>query len=227
MSSFLLKIIACIFMFIDHIGQVYYNGTSILNILGRLAFPIFAFQITEGYRHTKDVKKYLLRLFILALISQIPFMIMMKREGFAINTIATLLFGLICITIYDRKKIIGIISVIVLGLIAQFAKFDGGIYGVLLIFNFYIFKNYKGLLTFFYILIITFLYGQPIMKYINYEPEVLRRVFMFYLPYYLATLSPLILIHFYNNKKGKDIKYFFYLFYPLHIIIILLIKHFI
>ena len=76
MSSFVLKIIACFTMFIDHVGYLIFNGdSSWFNYVGRLAFPIFAFQISEGYIHTHDVKKYLLRLILFAFISQIPFLL--------------------------------------------------------------------------------------------------------------------------------------------------------
>ena len=73
MTSFTLKIIALITMFIDHSGYVFAGNFSFCNFIGRIAFPIFAFQISEGYKHTKNLKKYFLRLGIFALISQIPF----------------------------------------------------------------------------------------------------------------------------------------------------------
>ena len=57
MSSFVLKIIAIITMFIDHLSFAYNGSFSYLNFLGRLSFPIFAFQISEGYLHTKNIKK--------------------------------------------------------------------------------------------------------------------------------------------------------------------------
>lgn len=225
MSSFALKMIACIFMFIDHTGQIFYNGNSILNIIGRLAFPIFAFQITEGYIHTKDIKKYLLRLFILTIISQIPFMIMLEPVGFTINTIATLLFGLISITIYNKNKILGIISLIILGIIAEFAHFDGGICCIFIIFNFYVFKDKKIIMTVFYILLVTCLFGSNLIEYTKNDNELLYSVIKYYLPYYVATLSAILLIYTYNNKKGKKMKWFFYIFYPFHIILLLFIKY--
>ena len=74
MSAFVLKMIAMITMFIDHLGYVVHNGSiSWFNYIGRFAFPIFAFQISEGYIHTKDLKKYFFRLFLLAIISEIPY----------------------------------------------------------------------------------------------------------------------------------------------------------
>ena len=72
MTSFSLKIIACISMFLCHIPFVYEDTIIPLFYIGRLAFPIYAFLISEGYNHTKDVKKYLTRLIVFAVISQIP-----------------------------------------------------------------------------------------------------------------------------------------------------------
>ena len=55
MSSFVLKIIAVITMFIDHLGYTIFGKFSYLNYIGRISFPIFAFQISEGYIHTKNI----------------------------------------------------------------------------------------------------------------------------------------------------------------------------
>ena len=62
MTSFTLKIIALITMFIDHLGYAIFNKFSFFNYIGRVAFPIFAFQISEGFHYTKNVKKYFARL---------------------------------------------------------------------------------------------------------------------------------------------------------------------
>ena len=67
-SSFGLHILAMVLMLIDHLGHVALGNGPILRGIGRLAFPIFAFMIVEGYFHTKDIKKYISRLFIFALI---------------------------------------------------------------------------------------------------------------------------------------------------------------
>ena len=66
MNSFILKMIAIVTMFIDHIGYAILGKFSFFNYIGRIAFPIFALQISEGYSHTRNLKKYFLRLFILA-----------------------------------------------------------------------------------------------------------------------------------------------------------------
>ena len=67
MTSFSLKIIAIVAMFCDHFGDAFFGQFSFLNLIGRMAFPIFAFQISEGYTHTKNLRKYFLRLGICTL----------------------------------------------------------------------------------------------------------------------------------------------------------------
>ena len=87
MSGFTLKIIAMISMIFDHTGYLIFNELSPLNYIGRFAFPIFAFEIGQGFTHTKNLKKYFLRLFIFALISQIPFQLFLKvlKSSFSLN----------------------------------------------------------------------------------------------------------------------------------------------
>lgn len=215
MSSFVLKLIAIITMFIDHIGYVIFDGFSFFNYIGRVAFPIFAFQISEGYIHTKNIKKYFLRLFIFALISQIPFMLFHKiiSNDFALNIFFTLLLGLASIYIYDKSKhkFLGIIISIIIGFIAEFIHCDYGFYGIAIILLFYIFKNNNMLSSISFIIAVTINYLIPIIKYGFYD---------IYLYLYIFTLIPIIFISLYNGKKGKDTKYLLYLFYPIHLLLI-------
>lgn len=104
MTSFALKIIALITMFIDHSGYAIMGHFSFFNYIGRIAFPIFAFQISEGYKHTKNFKKYFLRIGLFALISQVPFsLFLLKYHGspFGLNIFFTLFLGLLAIYLYD------------------------------------------------------------------------------------------------------------------------------
>jgi len=104
MSSFVLKLIAVFTMACDHFSYLIFGKFSFLNIIGRIAFPIFAYQITEGYIHTHSLKQYFLRLFMFALISQIPFMLFLSiiSSGFHLNIFFTLLLGLLSILIFDK-----------------------------------------------------------------------------------------------------------------------------
>lgn len=215
MSSFVLKIIAIITMFIDHIGYAILGKFSFFNYIGRIAFPIFAFQISEGYTHTKNLKKYFLRLFIFAVVSQIPFMLFSKlvSNQFSLNIFFTLLLGLFCIYIYDKSKykIIGIISAILVGSLAEFSHCDYGFYGVAIIFLFYIFKNDIIKSSIAFMIATSIKYLIPILKYGFYDV---------YIHLLICTLLPIIFISLYNGKKGKDIKYLLYLFYPIHLLLI-------
>ena len=215
MSSFVLKIIAIISMFIDHIGYVIFGKLSYFNYIGRLAFPIFAFQISEGYMHTKNIKKYFLRLLLFSIISQLPFMLFhnLISTSFSLNIFFTLLLGLSCIFIYDKSKYksLGIIISVLIGLIAECSHCDYGFYGIAIILIFHIFKSNFVNSSIFFIL----------ATLINYLiPYIKNDFYNVYLYLFLCTIIPLIFIALYNGKKGKNTKYLLYLFYPIHLLII-------
>lgn len=219
MTYFVLKIIAIFSMLIDHSGYIIFNGFSFFNYIGRLAFPIFAFCITEGYIHTKNKKKYLLRLFLCAVFSQIPYMLfrsIISNEIF-FNTIFTLTLGLITIIFYNytNNKILKVLILLVFPFISLLCNFDYDYYGILLIFIFYIFKNNKKLMNLFFIILVIFYHFLNGLKNIG--------AFNIYLLLAISTCLSLIPINLYNGKKGYNLKYIFYIFYPLHLIILYLI----
>lgn len=219
MSSFVLKIIACITMFCDHVGYLIYNGKlSFLNFIGRIAFPIFAFQISEGYTHTKNLKKYILRLLIFAIISQYPFMLFhdLITSGFALNIFFTLLIGLFCIIIYDKipHKVLSLAICLSLAIIAEITHCDYGFYGVAIILLFYVFKDNKILMSLSFILCTIIKYAICIIIYGNIYNYVLLCI---------CTILPIVFINLYNKKQGKKIKYFLYIFYPTHLLLLVLL----
>lgn len=234
MTSFALKIIAMITMLIDHSGDAYFKRNTAMNFIGRIAFPIFAFQITEGYTHTKNLKKYFLRLFIFALLSQIPFWLFESTftSNFTLNIFFTLFFGLLAIFCYDKlvnskfivvknekintilKIIFGILPAIIFGIIAELAKFDYGFFGIAIIFIFYIFRNKKLTMSIIFILACIIKYFIEYLKYGN---------IIFYSLITTFTISSIIFILLYNGKQGKKIKYFLYAFYPVHLLILFLL----
>ena len=119
----MIKVIACISMLFDHLRYAIpeINDYFFLKNIGRLSFPLFAFCIVEGYIHTKNLKKYLLRLFVFGLISQYPFMLFrtLVNDYFYINIMFTFILGIIAIMCIDKidNKIIGtILSLIVIAL---------------------------------------------------------------------------------------------------------------
>ena len=96
-----LRLLALALMLLDHMWATIVPGNDWMTFIGRLAFPIFAFQIAEGYYHTSDFKRYAKRLLLFALISEIPFNLMMGSSvinPFHQNVMFTLLLGLLGIT---------------------------------------------------------------------------------------------------------------------------------
>ena len=227
MSAFVLKIIAMITMLCDHTSYLLFGHFSELNYIGRIAFPIFAFQISEGYIHTKNLKRYFIRLFLFAIISQIPFMLFRSifTSGFALNIFFTLFLGLVTIFVYDKFnkidcknivihyscKVFSIFVVVIAAILAQVLKFDYGAFGIAIIFIFYLFKNKPLLMNIGIILSVIIYYWNGLQN---------SSLFLTYLVIVIFTCIPLAFINLYNHKKGKDMKYFLYLFYPIHLLII-------
>ena len=200
-TLFTLKIIAIITMFLDHYYRII-GGPEWLSILGRLAFPIFAFSISEGYSHTKNVNKYLMRLLNFAIIIQLPNFL--GFQEYPLNIFFTLALGLFCLEILDNNKInivVRYIVVLYLCFLAEKTGLDYGAYGVILIILFNKMRNNK-----LYIFIAFLALNLVILKIGNLSEMQIYSIF---------SLIPIFL---YNGKKGYGMKYFFYLFYPLHFI---------
>ena len=236
-NSNLLKVFAMIFMLLDHMWATIIPGNQWMTNVGRLAFPIFAFLIVEGFTHTSDLNKYIKRLFIFALISEIPFNLIYTGSWifpFHQNVMFTLLLGLLCISEMDKVKnnkeiksrIKSILKLVLYLLISIIGFVDYGITGVLTIIVFYIFKDFKyawlGQLISLIFLYIVFFKGQSIV--INIFD------FEYFLPLQSIGILSLIPIWLYNGKKGKKnklIQYIFYCFYPVHMLAIYLIYYFV
>ena len=199
-------------MFLDHYHYII-GGSKILNVVGRIAFPIFAFTLSEGYVHTRSLKKYLFRLFIFAVSIQMPSILF--GYDYSMNIFFTLFLGLLSIYIFNLKKINIILKIILIGFILFFSqkfKLDYGMYGILLIMNFNIFRDYK------FKILMNFLV-------LNIFNMIFPKVFDLVDTQFFSLIS-LVFIFMYNGKKGRSMKYFFYLFYPIHFFILEVIKFF-
>lgn len=206
-------------MLSDHIGDAILGKFSFLNLIGRIAFPLFAFQAVQGYIHTKDFKKHLIKMLIFACISQIPFMLFLSTftDAFMLNIFFTFALALISLHFYDKvkNKILGFIIVLFITILAELIKVDYGAFGILLIFSFYFFKDKPILMS-----ISSFIlcFGNYIINIFSYPS-----LSFLYILCAFFTFLPTILILFYNKKEGPKTKYFFYIFYPLHLFILYLI----
>lgn len=229
MSSFVLKILACVFMFVGHIPFVFPDTVIPCILIGKLAFPIFAFLISEGYVHTRNWKKYLSRLLVLALISQLPASMLFNpnSSNLYLNIFFTLLLGLISIRFFDKikNKYIAIIPVIFFSAVAEITGCDFGAIGVLMITFFYIFKQNKNLMVLSQIFLMAVLFVQKLYNYTSLNSTIL----IYILLQFLFTVLSLIFIIFYNGKRGKNtmkVQVGFYFFYPIHLIFLCILKMF-
>lgn len=220
LSSNQIKLIAIIAMVIDHIGAVFYPEVVILRIIGRLTMPIMAYFIAEGYHYTKNVKAYMLRLLIFGLITMYPYALYFENGPF--NVMFSLLAGLMGIHFYDRAKTpLGRgLSIWIPMLIATVFQFDGQFVVVFLIYIFHLYRdNFKvAALQMFMLYVIV-----QMMVYYGAADAGNVSIHTFIQPFALLALLPLWK---YNGEIGKPTlpKYAFYIFYPLHISLLLALK---
>ncbi len=206
MNLSVLKIIGAILMFIDHYHFVI-GGPEILNIIGRASFPIFSFALSEGYAHTRNLKKYFVRLLLSAIIFQLPVIIF--NLDYPINIFFTLFFGLLAVHIFHSRKINVLLKIVLVSIIvcaAQKYGLDYGAYGILLILVFNVFrKNRMAVVTGFSILNLIIILRPGIFELASIQI------------YSIASLIPIFM---YDGKRGRNLKYFFYIFYPGHFLLL-------
>ncbi|HPT78111.1 MAG TPA: TraX family protein [Candidatus Atribacteria bacterium] len=207
----MLRLIALVTMLIDHIGAVFFPQYIFFRIIGRIAFPLFAWGVARGYRHTRNIWLYAARLLVLGLIAQYPYMQLFDTK--VLNICFTLFVSLIVLKLYDSKNkiiaytgVIGVLALTVLlelklGLVLEYQ-----LYGILTVLFFHIFWGryelvlYQGILT----LAGTFIYNFHIIQCYSVISSLL-----------VLTLEK------YDFRLNKVLTYGFY---PLHIIILWLLK---
>lgn len=228
LSGSSLKIIAVSTMFIDHIGAAIFENSAvsayiqsrgsdifriwnqvdlILRLIGRVAFPIFCFLLVEGFLHTRNVKKYALRLAVFCLISELPFNLAFfghwSSPGHQ-NVFFTLLIGLLVLIglrHFDgngwRNSLPRALCIIAGVLTAVWLKTDYDALGVCTIIFFYQLRD------------------RPKFRDIAVTLSLIAGNLL-----EITTVFALIPIHLYNGQRGFSLKYFFYFFYPVHLLLL-------
>lgn len=206
-----LKLIAMISMVFDHVGDNFFPELTWMRIIGRIAMPVFAFCISEGYIHTHDRKKYLMRMGIFALISELPFDLVTagRLEYTHQNIMYTFFLAILALMVFDRLvsgknktvgKILGTLAVLMFCALSLVTGADYNVYAVGLVFLFYLFgDNHVWLRS-----------GVGAVLHL-----LVRNVGI-----YLWGLLGFVPLLFYNGKKGKGLKWLFYVFYPGHLLVI-------
>lgn len=217
----LLKLIAIISMLIDHVGSAFFPEIPAFRWAGRLAFPIFAYCLTVGLLYTRNVKKYLIRLGIFAVISQ-PLYIMAfhpydwREEWMNMNIYFTLFVSLLAMFGFKERKWW---LFAVCFLLLMFINFDYGITGVILMLIFYICRNRPGVGAVLFCLS----YISALWNGYPDDPKSLLIGSMCIDWTIFALLSaPFVFLR--TNSKIKVNKYFFYAFYPAHLAAIWVVR---
>lgn len=235
LSSAALHILAMGLMLCDHLWATVVPGNDWLTCIGRLAFPIFAFLIVEGYFHTSNLKKYVLRLFVFAVISEIPFNLMVgSRLRYPIhqNVLWTFLLGIGLICWNEKAKVapmwrrvLRAASSVFVGFLVgtvTFVDYLGA--GVLTVLTFCFFRGRKWwhflgqLLALYYL-------NAEMLRGLSYEVEIFgQTVWIVQQSFAVLALIPIWL---YRGRRGyhsKAFRWLCYCFYPAHMLILALIK---
>ena len=221
-----LKIIACVTMLLDHIGAVLvpsmanYKVYYALRIIGRISFPIFCFLLAEGVAHTKNPVKYGLRLLIGVFLAELPFDLSLSgRVDWANQSVmVTLFLGFGMALIMNKLDRTKLVPVIIFGFLAELFRCDYGIWGIAMIALFVMTRERKDRNNLQII-------GMLIICYFMNSATV--GIFGIRVPIQLFAVLSLIPIFLYTGKKStgsKVIQTIFYLFYPVHLLVLYLIS---
>ncbi|GJM73800.1 membrane protein [Paenibacillus macerans] len=128
-----MQFIAMITMLIDHVGLLFFPGEMLWRIIGRIAFPLYAYALVQGHVYTSNYRKYACRLFIIAVLSQIPYQLAFDTNG--LNVVATLFVSSLILRLLDSVKpgIVSALTIAAACVIMEVLPFDYGAYGLLLV----------------------------------------------------------------------------------------------
>lgn len=252
MDAFTLKLIAIISMGVHHAAMVLWQIVPMwihipLYLIRGVTFPIMAFFVVEGFRRTRNVKKYMLRLLIFGLISQVPYALAFGTSVWApLNIVFAILLGLICLVLREKlyveqgKKALFVILFILILIFATVAV-EGAFAGILMIFLFCVIKEEMTRRTVPLIIWGAFMvFGSVTTRLVPLlmdtlgvyvaEAAVEMTGILAYMnmmsQYFLISIGTFLIIPLlrsYNGELGKRAKYLFYTFYPLHFVILVII----
>lgn len=215
-SGSALKIIAVLSMVTDHCAYYLLDGNTwayeVMRCFGRVAFPVFAFLVAEGFAHTRNRMRYFLSLLLFAVISEVPWYLLNGADG-THNVMFTLALGVAALAVFERLQkhgALAIAAILLVALSAEISGLDYGWHGIVEILVFHLFRSKK--------------YCQ--------STRLLQLAFAFpFMSHYgiIGALLACSVILLYDGTRGiirgKVAKYGFYAIYPVHLIIIKLFFH--
>lgn len=234
-SAFWLKIIAVTGMFLQHLaiampGAFPFGFEVFLQISGGLTMPIMAFLLVEGFHATSNLDKYMLRVAIFAAVSFIPHLFVL---GSGYNIMFTLLVGLFLLSLRREYGNSAKFWLSFIGMTLVTFIFDWGIIGPVSIILYDIIKNEKkrriAVPIFFavsalgYSMLLNTIFGAILSPFVDMEALAGdKTIASAFFP--LGSLIAIPLLLMYKNKRGRPAKWFFYVFYPAHLVVIAVIS---
>ena len=206
----IIKIIAIVAMLVDHVGLIFFPNIIIFRLIGRLALPLYAFLIAEGMKHTSSRKKYFMRLFFIAIISQPIYIFIIDWK---LNIIFGLILGALSIYFIEKKQYLFLLITFILPILIPT---DYSIFGVILPVIFYFFDKKWVQIVFLYVIfsIMIFYYGHYMSIF-----HLFSLFFIYYIPFFTKKL---------DLKKSflmsSYFNYFYRFFYPAHLFLLFLLK---
>lgn len=223
LSSCGIKMVGIITMFIDHIAaspmarvmlsggytRELYNLYNIMRAIGRISFPIFCFTLVEGFAKTKNRTKYAMRLGLFALLSEIPFDLAFNGRVLEFeynNVIFTFFLSFLALCVYDSIAKLKLPQVVILFL-------DAAVLAVFMKTANFLETDYSGT----GILTVTAMYFLRFHRLASMTAGCTALAVMNQSEY--PAFLALIPMAGYNGKRGWNLKYFFYIFYPAHLLL--------
>ncbi len=211
-----MKIIAVVSMVVDHCAYYLMDSNTmayeVMRCFGRIAFPVFAFLVAEGFAHTRNRMRYFLSLLLFAAVSEVPWYLLNGADG-THNVMFTLALGVTALAAFERlrgHRALVIAAILLATLSAEVSGLDYGWRGIVVILIFHLFKSKK--------------YYQ--------SARLLQLAFAFPFMLHYGIIGALLacsVILLYDGTRGiirgKVAKYGFYAIYPMHLIIIKLFFH--
>lgn len=224
LSAFVLKLVAIVAMTANHSAYIFYHylPPEVLGVfftVGGLTFPIMAFLLVEGYNHTSNIQKYATRLLVFALVSEVPFWLFLEPKG---NVLFTLLIGLIVLKLHDDwgaaspKFWLAVVAAVYVS-----SYCDWGMIGPIVILMMRAIQDRRMRIVYPIVLIMAAI-GLPNLMYAIAAASTIALPFALYA--FVGSGADIPLLLSYNGQRGRPLKWFFYAYYPAHILALGLLK---
>ncbi len=217
MSSFSLRLLALMLMCVDHAGLALFPSSGIFRCVGRLSFPLYCFLLAQGYRHTRDVRAYGRRLLLAAILSEIPFdLLIFGRDACAVEqtVLFSLLLGLLALWAVDALQdspLYALLAASALALAAMAARVSYGWLGIALCLIFGLTEGRRRLT------------GAAAALLLYTLSLLLSGVARSWVLVSLCALLALPILSLYNGRRGLRaplLTFAFYAAYPLHLLML-------